>query len=96
MGNLKPYQPGTSGNKKGRPKTKDIREAINETLGTPDKDFGTILKAIINSLVVSALNGNIRAAELLFNYAYGKPKEEIPEEMKWTVITPKPIASDFE
>jgi hypothetical protein len=100
MGNLKPYQKGTSGNLKGRPKTQDIREAIIETLEAPDKDFANILKAIINSLVLSALNGNIRAAELLFNYAYGKPKEnensDRSEGITVTISGPEPPTGEYQ
>ena len=96
MGNLKPYQKGTSGNLKGRPKTQDIREAIKTVLNSPDQTFETTLNAIISNLVLMALKGNIRAAELLFAYAYGKPKDEIPEETKWKVILPKPIPSDWQ
>jgi len=88
--NLKPYQKGTSGNPSGRPPVDDIRKTIRETFSEPYKTTETTLQAIIEKMVQLALNGNIRASELLLSYAYGKPKGETPETPEWTVIMPKP------
>ena len=88
--NLKPYQKGTSGNPSGRPPVDDIRKTIREIFAEPYKTTDTTLKAIIHQMVKLSLKGNVRATELLWSYAYGKPKGETPEIPEWTVILPKP------
>jgi hypothetical protein len=90
MGNLRPYPKGTSGNPSGRPKVEDLKRAIRDVLSEPHKTAETTLKAIVNQMVTIALKGNVRAVELLFAYAYGKPKEDTPETPVNFVIMPKP------
>lgn len=90
ISNLKPYQKGTSGNPSGRPPVDDIRKTIRKTFAEPYKATETTLDAIIKQMVNLAMKGNVRATELLWSYAYGKPKGETPELPEWTVIMPKP------
>lgn len=89
--NLKPYQKGQSGNPSGRKPELDLRTCIREALKAPSSDSSSILAAMVNKLVSMAMKGNLRAAELIFAYAYGKPKPEEPESVLCEVIMPKPI-----
>ena len=89
LNNLKPYQPGQSGNKAGRPPVSDIRKTIRDAIGKPLADHETTLEAMIDKLIRMSLKGSIKATELLLSYAYGKPKAEMPELPEWTVIMPK-------
>jgi hypothetical protein len=88
LNNLKPYQPGESGNKAGRP-VSDIRNAIREAISKPSGKHDTTLEAIIDRMIKMSMKGSIKATELLLSYAYGKPKGEAPELPSWTVIMPK-------
>lgn len=81
------WQPGQSGNPDGRPKgSKNLStwirsimddEEFGETLRRTHGVNGTPIEAIIKSLVIKALNGNLRAFELLAKYGYGTKPEEI-------------------
>ena len=88
LNNLKPYQPGESGNKAGRP-VSDIRKTIRETFAKPSGKHDTTLEAIIDRMIKMAMKGSIKATVLLLSYAYGKPKGETPELPEITVILPK-------
>ena len=88
--NLKPYQPGQSGNKAGRP-VSDIRKAIREAISEPLGNHQTTLDAMINRMIQMSMKGSIKATELLLSYAYGKPKGETPEIFINEVILPKCI-----
>lgn len=91
--NLKPFPKGKSGNPKGRQPDIDLKTCIREALQAHSGDSSTILAAMVNKLVSMSLKGNIRAAELIFAYAYGKPKPEEPESVLCEVILPKPLWS---
>jgi len=69
--NLKPFKKGQSGNPKGRPKLPDLTEVISEELG--QKGYNEI----IAKLHKMAKAGHTRAAEILLDRGYGKPKQEI-------------------
>lgn len=88
LDNLKPYRPGESGNKAGRP-VSDIRKAIREAISEPSGKHETTLDAMIHRMIQMSMKGSIKATELLLSYAYGKPKAEMPELPEWTVIMPK-------
>ena len=71
--NPKPFKKGQSGNPAGRPrKLPEIRQIIDEVLGE-EKDGMTAAEAIFKKWRQMAMQGNIKAAELLIAYAYGKP-----------------------
>lgn len=66
--NLKPFPPGQSGNPKGRPKNlPGLNALLAETLGEDSIEVKEILKAII----AKAKKGNVIAAKLILNRAYG-------------------------
>lgn len=87
-----PFKPGQSGNPGGRPRSSaDLREVIknafSEPSETPEK---TKLDEIVEKLIKTAIKGNTKATEILFAYAYGKPKPEDNHIPLCTVIMPKP------
>ena len=79
--NLKSWQPGQSGNPTGKPKgTKHLSKWIQEML--EDESFevklkgrktfrGAPMQAIIQTVATKALNGDLRAFDLLAKYGYG-------------------------
>jgi hypothetical protein len=77
--NLKPFKPGDDSrrNLKGAPKKlPHLDELISEALATPHGDI-TVAQAILAAISAKAMKGDVRAAELLLNRAYGKPKETV-------------------
>ena len=76
-GNLKPFKPGQTGNPNGRPKKiPEIDILLAEVLGDDGHEATEILKA----LVVKAKKGDVRAAEVLLDRAYGKAKQDINQK----------------
>lgn len=79
------WKPGASGNKAGKPKgtlnlSTHIRNLLNDesfVAWVPDSKFGirefkgAPIKAIINSLIIRAIAGDVRAFDLLAKYGYG-------------------------
>jgi len=81
ISNLKPFKKGQSGNPNGRPKKlPKLDELMAEILGE-EKDGVTAAKAILAKLRQKAVSGDIKAAELLLNRGYGKPKETIDQKI---------------
>ena len=75
--NPKPFIKGQSGNPNGRPKKlPELDKLMAEVLGE-EKDGITAAKAILNMLRSKAAKGDIKAAQLLLDRAYGKAKQNI-------------------
>jgi hypothetical protein len=75
--NLQPFKKGQSGNPKGRPKKlPEIDKLLADVLGE-EKDGVTAADAILRKLRAMAAAGNIRAAEILLDRAYGKAKQSV-------------------
>lgn len=95
--NLTKYQwkKGQSGNPKGRPKKlPDLKELLISVLGDT-KEGKTAMEAVLLSIRAKALKGDTRAAELLLDRAYGKPKQETDIMTTFTqVIMPLPPAEE--
>lgn len=71
------FKPGQSGNPKGRPKKLPaIDILLAEVLGD-EKDGITAAQAILMALRAKAAKGDVRAAEVIFDRAYGKSKQII-------------------
>lgn len=80
----KQFKKGESGNPKGRPpKIPEIDKLLAEILGE-DKDGISAAKAILMALRAKAAKGDIRAAEVLLDRAYGKAKQHIQQETNLT------------
>ena len=70
------FKKGQSGNPKGRPKLPDLKEVMQNILGET-KEGKTALEAVLAALRAKAAKGDVRAAELLLDRAYGKAKQII-------------------
>lgn len=77
ISNLQPFKKGQSGNPNGRPKKlPELDKLLADVLGE-EKDGVTAADAILRKLRAMAAQGNIRAAEILLDRAYGKPKQSV-------------------
>jgi hypothetical protein len=75
-----------SGNTKnvGRPKLPELHTLLANVLGKEGKDGQTAAEEILNALHARAKKGDTRAAELLLDRAYGKPKQTSETTLKTT------------
>lgn len=74
---LKKFKKGQSGNPNGRPKKLPQLDVLMAEILGEEKDGKTAAIAILAALRAKATRGDVRAAELLLNRAYGKPKESL-------------------
>jgi hypothetical protein len=65
------FKKGESGNTKGRPKK--LPELDKLLSDIPESDY----ESVINKLFAMAKKGNVRAAEVILDRAYGKAKESL-------------------
>lgn len=71
------FKKGQTGNPNGRPKKlPQIDTLIADILGE-EKDGTTAAEAILKKLRQMAASGNLKAAEMLLDRAYGKAKQAI-------------------
>ena len=109
--NLIPFKPGQSGNPTGRPKgsrslatrarkilEEHTMQGIAKQIKISIPEDSKIIDALFFALSVHAIKGNMKAAQLLLEYAYGKPVDsnelgefdlgeiEGPEEVQEKVI----------
>lgn len=76
-GTLKSFEKGETGNPHGRPKKiPAIDELLADVLSTELKGKSAA-KQIIEALRKQAIKGNVRAAEVLLDRAYGKVKQDL-------------------
>ena len=90
-GQIQPrWKKGESGNPKGRPKKiPELRELLANVLGD-QKDGKTAAEAILMALRNKAIKGDVRAAELLLDRAYGKARQDFDMNIGITeVLRPK-------
>jgi hypothetical protein len=86
-GNIRPedgtqWKKGQSGNPKGRPKKiPELEELLANVLGE-EKDGKTAAEAILMAIRAKAIKGDIRAAEVLMDRGYGKPKQQIDTKLE--------------
>ena len=80
------FKKGQSGNPNGRPKKlPELDKLLADVLGE-EKDGLTAAEAILKALRMKAAKGDIRAAEVLLDRAYGKAKQTLEN---WTSRNPK-------
>lgn len=78
------FRKGESGNPNGRPKKlPELEKLLAEVLGE-EKDGVTAAEAILKKLRQMATAGNLRAAEILLDRGYGKPKQKIENNITGT------------
>jgi hypothetical protein len=85
--NIEPhkFKKGQSGNPKGRPpKLPDLQILLANVLGKENKDGLTAAEEILLALHAKAKKGDTRAAELLLDRGYGKPKQTSETTLKTT------------
>lgn len=101
--NLKPWQSGVSGNPRGRPRgSRNIKKVIQDLLNDPvivsnmnltmPRDTETPLEAIVYTLMVKAIRGDVRASEVLLKHSMNKDMLPVEggffsqSELKITVV----------
>lgn len=87
----KRWKKGQSGNPNGRPrKIPQLDTLLAETLGKENAAGVPDAQKIITALFKRASKGDVRAAEVLLDRAYGKPKQVTEEiggqKIKVTVV----------
>lgn len=86
-GKLRRIPKGTSGNPNGRPKKlPELDKLLADVLGE-EKDGVSAADAILRKLRAMAASGNIRAAEILLDRAYGKAKQNVSMDVTMPVVT---------
>lgn len=90
--NLIPFKKGQSGNPNGRPKKLPEIDAILADVLGEEKDGIDAATAILKALRSKAAKGDVRAAEILLDRAYGKARQYIDANINTNVITVKPPA----
>ena len=79
--NSKPFKKGQSGNPNGRPKKlPELDKLLADVLGE-EKDGISAGEAILKALRAKATKGDVRAAEVLLDRAYGKARQTIDSNM---------------
>jgi hypothetical protein len=77
-GKIEPrWKKGETGNPNGRPKKLPVLDIIMANVMGQEKDGITAAEAIIMKLREQAAKGDIKAAQLLLDRAYGKSKQNI-------------------
>ena len=78
------FKKGQTGNPNGRPrKLPELDKLLADVLGE-EKDGVTAGEAILKALRAKASKGDVRAAEVLLDRAYGKPKQTSETTLKTT------------
>lgn len=77
--NIKPhkFKKGQSGNPKGRPrKLPELKSLLDEVMGEEGGGMSA-MEAMLKRIRKKAIDGDLRAAELLLKYSYGMPKQSV-------------------
>lgn len=86
LAGLKPFKKGQTGNPKGRPrKLPELDKLLADVLGD-EKEGVTAAESILKMLRMKAARGDIRAAEILLDRAYGKAKQTVDLTEKTIIV----------
>jgi len=69
------YKKGQSGNPKGRPPLRDIKEVLKDLL-SQEKNQTQLIDGLMSVVVNKALKGDLKAVEMHLSYTYGKPTQK--------------------
>jgi len=78
------FKKGQSGNPNGRPRKLPALDKLMADVLGEEKDGITAGEAILKAIRAKAAKGDVRAAELLLDRAYGKPKQSIDNNITTT------------
>ena len=78
------FKKGKSGNPNGRPRKLPALDKLMADVLGEEKDGITAGEAILKALRAKATKGDVRAAEVLLDRAYGKPKQTSETTLKTT------------
>lgn len=79
------FKKGQTGNPNGRPrKLPELSVLLADVLGEQTKEGLTAAEDILRAMYARARKGDTRAAELLLDRAYGKPKQSIDNNITTT------------
>lgn len=97
LANLRPFKKGESGNPSGRPKTKDLSDALRRKLAEkmPDAADKTIADAVADSLVKKAIDGDVQAIREVWNRVEGMPLRTVDVDVEMSVVDWRSVASEY-
>lgn len=91
LANLKNWPKGVSGNPAGRPKLpfRKLKEIAEEILNEPDEATKqSKLEKVLRTWLQMAEDGDLKAGEMLFDRAYGKPVQHIESQVDLNEVKP--------
>ena len=65
------FKKGHSGNPKGRPPLRDIKDVLKDLL-SQEKNGTQLIDGLMSVVVNKALKGDLKAVDMLLSYSYGK------------------------
>jgi hypothetical protein len=65
------FKKGQSGNPKGRPPLRDIKEVLKDLL-SQEKNGTQLIDGLMSVVVNKALKGDLKAVDMLLSYTFGK------------------------
>ena len=95
--NIEPhkFKKGESGNPNGRPKKLPQLDVLLGNVLGEEKDGLTAAEAILKALRLKATKGDVRAAEVLLDRAYGKALQKQETDLSINEVTIRVIPSDI-